>query len=82
MKAANTLGADVLGADPGEAGGRRVLFVSGDHDLAKAAVMELFDAAGFFTIDLGDDLVTGGAMQQFGGPLAGHDLVRLSPDGR
>ncbi len=81
MKAANTLGADVVGADLGEAGGRRVLFVSGDHDPAKAAVMELFDAAGFFTIDLGD-FVTGGAMQQFGGPLAGHDLVRLSPDGR
>ena len=43
--------------------------------------MELFDAAGFFTIDLGD-LVTGGVMQQFGGPLAGHDFVRLPPDER
>ena len=76
VKAANTLGADVLGADPDEAGGRRVLFVSGDHEPAKAAVMELFDAAGFFPVDLGD-LVTGGAMQQFGGPLAGHNLVRF-----
>jgi hypothetical protein len=43
--------------------------------------VELFDAAGFFVIDLGD-LVSGGRMQQFGGPLAGHDLVRLPPDGR
>ena len=38
--------------------------------------MELFDAAGFFPVDLGD-LVTGGAMQQFGGPLVGHNLVRF-----
>lgn len=76
VKAANTLGADVLGADPCEAGGRRVLFVSGDHEPAKAAVMELFDAAGFFPIDLGD-LRTGGALQQFGGPLSGPNLIRL-----
>ena len=80
VKAANTVGADVLGADPGMPGGRRVLFVSGDDEPAKAAVTELFDAAGFFVIDLGD-LVAGGRIQQFGGPLAGHDLVRLSPGG-
>ena len=76
VKAANTLRAEVLGADPHDAGGRRVIFLSGDDALAKAAVVELFDAAGFFTIDLGD-LVTGGRMQQLGGPLASHDLVRL-----
>jgi predicted dinucleotide-binding enzyme len=80
VKAANTLGADVLGPDPGEAGGRRVLFVSGDHEPATASAMELFEAAGFCAVDLGD-LATGGAMQQFGGPLAGHDLVRLPPGG-
>jgi 8-hydroxy-5-deazaflavin:NADPH oxidoreductase len=78
VKAANTLGADVLGAEPGEAGGRRVLFLSGDHEAAKAVVMELFDAAGFFPVDLGD-LAPGGGMQQFGGPLSGHNLVRLPP---
>src|SRR6202035_5071794 len=54
VKAANTLGADVLGGEPGEAGGRRVLFVSGDYEAAKASVKELFDAAGFFPVDLGD----------------------------
>jgi hypothetical protein len=69
-----------LGADPHQAGGRRVIFLSGDDALAKAAVVELFDAAGFFTIDLGD-LVTGGRMQQLGGPLSSHDLVRLPPVG-
>ena len=76
VKAANTFAAEVLGADPRAAGGRRVLFVSGDDADAKSAVAALFDAAGFFPIDIGD-LVTGGAMQQAGGPLAGHDLVRL-----
>lgn len=76
VKAANTLGANVLGADPHEADGRRVIFLSGDDALAKAVVIELFSAAGFFAIDLGD-LVTGGRMQQVGGPLPGHNLVRL-----
>lgn len=76
VKAANSFAADVLGADPRDAGGRRVLFASGDDAEAKTAVMELFDAAGFFPIDIGD-LVTGGRLQQWGGPLAGHNLVRI-----
>ncbi len=78
VKAANTLAAKVLGADPHEAGGRRVIFLSGDDAGAKTAIGELFDAAGFFPIDLGD-LVTGGRMQQVGGPLPSHNLVRLPP---
>jgi 8-hydroxy-5-deazaflavin:NADPH oxidoreductase len=78
VKAANTLAANVLGADPHQAGGRRVLFLSGDDAAANAAVVELFDTAGFFPIDLGD-LVTGGRMQQVGGPLPSHNLVRLPP---
>jgi 8-hydroxy-5-deazaflavin:NADPH oxidoreductase len=76
VKAANTFAADVLGADPRDAGGRRVLFVSGNDAEAKSAVGELFDAAGFFPIDVGD-LVRGGGLQQWGGPLAGHNLVRI-----
>jgi 8-hydroxy-5-deazaflavin:NADPH oxidoreductase len=78
IKAANTLAATVLAADPHDAGGRRVIFLSGDDATAKAAVTELFGAAGFFAIDLGD-LVTGGRLQQIGGPLPGHNLVRLPP---
>ena len=78
VKAANTLGAAVLGADPHEAGGQRVLFLSGDDRDAKAEVSALFQDAGFFTIDLGD-LITGGEMQQIGGPLSGANLIRL-PD--
>jgi predicted dinucleotide-binding enzyme len=78
VKAANTLLAALLAADPREAGGQRVLFFSGDDLDAKAEVSMLFQDAGFFTIDLGD-LVTGGKMQQFGAPLAGANLIRL-PD--
>jgi predicted dinucleotide-binding enzyme len=76
VKAANTLAADVLGADPHDVGGRRVLFLSGDDAEAKRTVGELFDAAGFFPIDVGD-LVGGGVLHQAGGPLASHNLVRL-----
>jgi predicted dinucleotide-binding enzyme len=77
VKAANTLAAAVLGSDPKEAGGRRVIFLSGDDVDAKAEVTSLFDDAGFFTIDLGA-LITGGVMQQLGAPLAGVNLIRLS----
>ena len=76
VKAANTLGAEVLGSDPHEAGGRRVIFVSGDDADAKAEVVALFEDAGFAAIDLGD-LATGGAMQQIHHPLAGVNLIRL-----
>ncbi|HEY6317759.1 MAG TPA: NAD(P)-binding domain-containing protein [Acidimicrobiia bacterium] len=78
VKAANTLVAALLGTDPREAGGQRVLFLSGDDLDAKTEVSALFQDAGFFTIDLGD-LITGGQMQQVGAPLAGANLIRL-PD--
>jgi 8-hydroxy-5-deazaflavin:NADPH oxidoreductase len=77
VKAANTLRADVLGSDPHEAGGRRVIFISGDDADAKADVVALFEGSGFAAIDLGD-LATGGAMQQIHHPLAGVNLIRLS----
>jgi predicted dinucleotide-binding enzyme len=76
VKAANTLGAEVLGSNPHEAGGRRVIFLSGDDAEAKAEVVALFEEAGFVPIDLGD-LATGGAMQQIHHPLAGLNLIRL-----
>ena len=76
VKAANTLGAEVLGSDPHEAGGRRVMFVSGDDADAKAEVVAVFEDAGFAAIDLGD-LAPGGAMQQIHRPPAGVNLIRL-----
>jgi hypothetical protein len=75
VKAANTLSAEVLASDPREAGGRRVLFISGDDADAKADVVALFKDAGFATIDLGD--LKTGAMQQIHHPLAGVNLIRL-----
>jgi predicted dinucleotide-binding enzyme len=76
VKAGNTLGADVLGSDPQEAGGRRVIFICGDDADAKADVVGVFQDAGFATIDLGS-LATGGAMQQIHHPLAGVNLIQL-----
>jgi 8-hydroxy-5-deazaflavin:NADPH oxidoreductase len=75
VKAGNSIGADVLRQDPAQPSGRRVLFVSGDHTDAKRTVIDLLDSAGFFPIDLGH-LSNGGRMQQFGGPLSGHNLIR------
>jgi 8-hydroxy-5-deazaflavin:NADPH oxidoreductase len=76
VKAGNTFAATVLGSDPHRAGGRRVIFASGDDAGAKSSVGRLFEDAGFFVIDLGG-LREGGAIQQVRGPLAGHDLIRL-----
>ncbi len=76
VKAANTLGADDLASDPHEAGGRRVIFLSGNDADAKSDVASLFQDAGFAAIDLGD-LATGGAMQQIHHPLSGLNLIRL-----
>ena len=72
VKAANTLPAELLGADPRDAGGRRVLFLSGDNAAAKAEVGELFEAAGLFPIDLGDPC-------DRGTPAAGHGRPACSP---
>jgi predicted dinucleotide-binding enzyme len=76
VKAANTLGAGVLGSDPQQSGGQRVIFLSGDDAQAKSEVTALFEDAGFFVLDLGG-LREGGRMQQAGAPLAGQNLIRL-----
>jgi predicted dinucleotide-binding enzyme len=76
VKAANTLDAALLGSDPHEGAGQRVIVLSGDDVGAKSDVITLFAEAGFFTIDLGG-LRRGGEIQQIGGPLAGLNLVRL-----
>jgi predicted dinucleotide-binding enzyme len=77
VKAANTFGAAVLNSDPRQAGGQLVIFLSGDDADAKSDVRALFESADFFVVDLGG-LRDGGRMQQVGGPLAGHNLIRLA----
>ena len=76
VKVGNTLAAAVLGSDPHQAGGQRVIFLSGDDPEAKSEVVALFEDAGFFVVDLGG-LREGGQIQQVGAPLAGHNLIRL-----
>jgi 8-hydroxy-5-deazaflavin:NADPH oxidoreductase len=76
VKTANILGAEILAADPHEAGGRRVMFMSGDDADAKSEVGAILEGGGFFVIDLGG-LADGGRMQQFKGPLAGNNLIQL-----
>ncbi len=76
VKTANIYGAAVLASDPHEAGGQRVMFLSGDDPDAKSAVRTLLEDAGFFAVDLGG-LRDGGRLQQLGGPLSGQNLIRL-----
>lgn len=78
VKAFNTLLAGVLAQDPAQAGGRRVVFISGDDADAKAEVEALTGQLGFASIDLGS-LEVGGTLQQFpGGPLPAVNLVQLA----
>jgi predicted dinucleotide-binding enzyme len=69
----------LLGQDPIASGGRRVIFLSGDSAPAKQANIDLFNAAGFNPIDLGD-LVSGGRMQQLGDHFPGTTSSRARPD--
>ena len=78
VKAFNTMFAEKLHEGSRKGKARRVLFVSGDDEDAKARVRELIESFGFATIDLGD-LAVGGRMQQAKtSPLAGPDF--LLPD--
>jgi predicted dinucleotide-binding enzyme len=77
VKVGNTLLRAVLAADPRQAGGHRVLFMSGDDAAAKAEVTAILDKVGFATIDLGP-LAIGARLQQFpGGPLPTLNLIKL-----
>ncbi len=73
VKAFNSIVTVRFNEGPIKGNGRRVIFVSGDHEEPKAFVKDLIKKFGFVVVDLGG-LVTGGRMQQAGGPLAGLDL--------
>jgi predicted dinucleotide-binding enzyme len=74
VKAFNSIIIERFEEGAAQPGGKRVLFVSGDHGGAKDEIKELISSFGFVAIDLGD-LKTGGRLQQPGGPLAGRDIL-------
>jgi predicted dinucleotide-binding enzyme len=75
VKAFNTLPAAVLADEPRVGNGHRTIFISGDHAEANEQVASLASSLGFSTITLGR-LEEGGLLQQFGGPLMVHSLIK------
>ena len=74
VKAFNSILISRFNEGPVKGQGKRVIFVSGDDEESKRVVKDLIESFGFAAIDLGG-LVTGGRIQQAGGPLAGLDLL-------
>ena len=74
VKAFNQLPAAILARDPSQDGGRRVVFVSSNHEDASATVADLARQLGFAPIELGR-LDEGGRLIQFHGPLVLYDLI-------
>jgi predicted dinucleotide-binding enzyme len=74
VKAFNSIVTARFNEGPIKNGGRRVIFVSGDHLEPTDFVKSVIESFGFAPIYLGG-LATGGRLQQAGGPLAGRDLV-------
>jgi predicted dinucleotide-binding enzyme len=74
VKAFNSIVTARFNEGPIKNGGRRVIFVSGDHSEPTDFVKSVIESFGFAPIYLGG-LATGGRLQQAGGPLAGRDLV-------
>ena len=77
VKAFNQLPAAVLGRDPSESGGRRVVFVSSDDEEASSTVQALAKELGFSPIGLGK-INEGGRLLLFRAPLVLHNLVEHS----
>ena len=76
VKAFNHLDVNVLSA-PEVAGGRRVLFYSGDDAAAKSEVRKLIEAIGFAPVDLGS-LDVGGPLASLPfGSLAAQNFIRI-----
>src|SRR3989442_13087292 len=76
VKAFNSIVTTRFNEGPLKNGGRRVIFVSGDHPEPTAFIKQLIESFGFTAIDLGG-LATGGRLQQARGPLGGRELVEL-----
>ena len=77
VKAFNTLHHKLLAKKPQEANGKRVLFISGDDQEAKAEVSHVIESMGFAPVDLGS-IAEGSKLHQTKGPLAGLNLIKAS----
>lgn len=76
VKAFNHLDAKVL-SEPEVAGGKRVLFYSGDDAAAKAEVRKILEDIGFAPVDLGTIDVGGPLASLPFGSLAAQNFVRI-----
>jgi 8-hydroxy-5-deazaflavin:NADPH oxidoreductase len=76
VKAFNHVDVRVL-SQPEVAGGRRVLFYSGDDDAAKADVRRIMETAGFFPVDLGKLDIGGPLASPPHGPLAAGSFIKI-----
>lgn len=75
VKAFNHLDVNVL-SEPEVAGGKRVLFYSGDDEAARAEVRKIIDAIGFAPVDLGS-LDVGGPLASLPfGSLAAQNFIK------
>ena len=74
VKAFNHMLATSYDEGPLVDGAPKVLFVSTDHDDARAVAVTLIEDLGYVPVDLGG-LVTGGALHESPGPLAGRVFV-------
>ncbi|MBZ9844047.1 NADPH-dependent F420 reductase [Mesorhizobium sp. CA5] len=77
VKAFNTVPAAKLEAPPAQAGGRRVVALSGDDGSARSQVATLIERLGYAALDLGT-LRQASHLQQFGGTLVAQDLIKLA----
>ena len=75
VKAFNTLPAAVLAHEPETPEGKRTIFHSSNSPQASAVAAELIAALGFAPISLGR-IDQGGRLQQFGGALMVHSLIK------
>ena len=75
VKAFNQLPLKVLAAPVPDEVGRRVVFVSSDHEDASAAVAKLVDELGFAPIEVGK-LSEGGRLIQARAPLVFQNLIK------
>lgn len=77
VKTLNQLPAKLLAKDPAEHGGRRVMFLAGDDEAARASVAALIGDLGFAPLSLGT-VRDGGVLLERGAPLVLQNLVKLA----